>query len=265
MSETSGMSGDGTLGGVRGIKLYVFDGGRVHLPDMNHLTPDRNVGVPVTIPILMFLIDHPQGLVVFDAGIDIDRTEDPCLQVLPDQRLDRQMKRMGYDPADVRYVILSHLHVDHVGCMPQFRDSTFIVRRQELRAAWWPDVYERGYDFDTLLRTRELTYIQPGQDEAFDVFGDGTLVCIDTKGHTEGHQSLVVSLPNAGKIVLTGDAVQVTENLTDGVPPGMSWSSEHAVRSIQKLRHLEAQGALVVLGHELSQLDSLRIAPDYYD
>ena len=54
------------------MRLYVLDGGRVHLPDKNHLTPDRNVGVPVTIPILMFLIDHPKGLVVFDTGIDTD-------------------------------------------------------------------------------------------------------------------------------------------------------------------------------------------------
>ena len=251
--------------GDSAMRLYVLDGGRVHLPDMNHLTPDRNVGRPVTIPILMFLIDHPKGLVVFDTGIDIQRTEDPVLQVMPDQRLDRQMERLGYDPASVRYVVLSHLHVDHVGCMPVFNKATFIVRRQELRAAWWPDAYERGYDFNTLLRVRDMEYLQPGADESFDVFQDGTVVCIDTKGHTEGHQSLVVTLPNSGRIVLAGDAAQVTENFTDRVPPGMCWSSQHAVESIQKLRHMEAQGALVILGHELSALEKLRLAPDCYD
>jgi len=66
-------------------------------------------------------------------------------------------------------------------------------------------------------------------------------------------------------MVLIGDAVQVMENLTDGVPPGMSWSSEHAIRSIERPRHLEAQGAHLVLGHELSQVDYLKIAPEYYD
>jgi glyoxylase-like metal-dependent hydrolase (beta-lactamase superfamily II) len=247
------------------MKLYVLDGGRAHLPDMSHLTPDRNVGKPVTIPILMFLIDHPQGLVVFDTGLDIDRIEDPCLEVLPDQRLDRQIRRLGYEPGEVKYVVVSHLHLDHVGCMPLFPEATFVVRRQELRAAWWPDEYERGYDFDTLLRTRHLKYLQPGTDETFDLFGEGSLVCIDTKGHTEGHQSLVVSLPDSGKIVLAGDAAQVLENFTDKVPPGMCWSSRHAVESIQKLQHLEAQGALVILGHELSALGTLRLAPDCYE
>jgi glyoxylase-like metal-dependent hydrolase (beta-lactamase superfamily II) len=247
------------------MRLYVFDGGRVHLPDMNHLTPDRNVGKPITIPLLMFLIEHPKGLVLFDTGVDINRNEDPILEVLEDQRIDRQLRRLGYGPEDVRYVILSHLHLDHVGGMPLFPGATFIVRREELRAAWWPDAYERGYDFDLLLRTRHLKYLQPRAQEPFDVFGDGSLVCIDTKGHTEGHQSLVVTLPNSGTIVLAGDAAQVSENFTDRVPPGVGWSSQHAVESIEKLQHLQTQGALVILGHEPSSLSMLRLAPDYYD
>ena len=247
------------------MKLFVLDCGHAHLPDMSHLTPDRNVGKPVTIPILTFLIDHPEGLVVFDTGVDTDRAEDPVLEVSPDQRLDRQMKKLGYEPGDVRYVVLSHLHLDHVGCMPLFPQATFIVRRQELRAAWWPDPYERGYDFDSLLKVRHLTYLQPGDGQDFDIFGDGSLVCIDTRGHTEGHQSLVVELPGSGKIVLAGDAAQVEMNFTDMVPPGMCWNSQFAVESIQRLRHLETQGAVVILGHELAALQTLKLAPDYYE
>ncbi len=72
------------------MKLYVLEGGRAHLPDMSHLTPDRNVGRPITIPILMFLIDHPKGLVVFDTGVDTDVagsgvTGDPFLETSPDR------------------------------------------------------------------------------------------------------------------------------------------------------------------------------------
>ena len=247
------------------MKLFVFDGGHAHLPDMNHLTPDRNVGKPVTIPILMFLIDHPKGLVVFDTGVDTDDVRDPVFETSPERRIDRQMQRLGYEPRDVKYVILSHLHLDHVGCAHLFPEATFVVRRQELRAAWWPDAYEHGYDFDSLLRARHLKYLQPAENEPFDVFEDGSLVCIDTKGHTEGHQSLVVNLPVSGKVVLVGDAAQVEENLTDKVPPGMSWSSQHAVQSIEKLQHMRAEGALVILGHELSALGSLRLAPEYYE
>jgi N-acyl homoserine lactone hydrolase len=247
------------------MKLYVLDGGRAHLPDMSHLTPDRNVGKPVTIPLLMFLIEHPKGLVVFDTGIDTDAEQEPFVEVTSEHRIDRQTRRLGHDPRDVRYVILSHLHLDHVGGMPLFPEATFIVRRQELRAAWWPDAYERGYDFDSLMRTRHLKYLQPGDDDVFDVFDDGSLICIDTKGHTEGHQSLVVDMPKSGKIVLVGDAAQVAENLDDAVPPGLCWNSQLAVQSIQRLQHMQAQGALVILSHELSALATLKLVPDYYE
>ena len=54
------------------MKLYVFDGGRAHLPDMSHLTPDRNVGKPVTIPHAHVPDRPPKGLVVFDTGVDTD-------------------------------------------------------------------------------------------------------------------------------------------------------------------------------------------------
>lgn len=101
--------------------------------------------------------------------------------------------------------------------------------------------------------------------EAFDLFLDGSVICFDTRGHTEGHQSVLVDLPNSGRIVLVGDAVQVAENFTDKVPPGVCWSSQLAVQAIEKLEHLQMEGALLIFGHELSLLDRLVLSPDYYD
>ena len=234
---------------------------------MNHLTPDRNVGKPITIPLLMFLIEHPKGLVLFDTGVDTDAVGRP--------RSSRRRRNSGstgrwsgWDTGRTTSgtSILSHLHLDHVGCMPLFPDATFIVRRQELRAAWWPDAYERGYDFDSLLKTRDLKYLQPGGDEAFDVFGDGSLVCIDTKGHTEGHQSLVVDSPEVGEDRPGRRRRPGGRELQRQRPSrACAGTASSPVESIQKLQHLQAQGALVILGHELSALDTLKLAPDYYE
>lgn len=247
------------------MKLHVFDGGRVHLPDLSHLTPDRNFGTPVTIPILMSLIDHPKGLVVVDTGLDTHNPRDPLLEVTPEQRIDTQMERVGYQPDDVRYVVLTHLHMDHMECMKLFPNATFVVRRAELRAAWWPEPYDGGYDFNVLLGTRGFSYLQLPDYEPVDLFLDGSVVCFDTRGHTEGHQSVLVTLPKTGRVVLTGDAVQVAENFTARVPPGVCWSSQKAVQAIEKFHHLQAQGVLLIFGHELSQLDTLVLSPDYYD
>jgi N-acyl homoserine lactone hydrolase len=247
------------------MRLYVFEGGQVHLPDLSHLTPDHYFGIPVTIPLLMFLIDHPRGLVVVDTGLDLDTTDDPLLEAKPSQRIDRQMQGLGYNPEDVRYVVLTHLHYDHMGCAPLFPNATFVTRRSELRSAWWPDAYSGGYSFESLLRTRSLPFQQVPDEEVFDVFEDGSILCFDTRGHTEGHQSVLLKLPKSGRIVLTGDAVQVAQNFTEWIPPGVCWNSQLAIQAIDKLHHLQDSGALLIFGHELSQMDTLTLAPGYYD
>jgi hypothetical protein len=65
--------------------------------------------------------------------------------------------------------------------------------------------------------------------------------------------------------VLAGDAAQVDENLTHSVPPGMCWDNQWSVDSIRKLRHMKELGALVILGHELSAMATLKIAPEFYE
>ena len=54
------------------MKLFILDCGKVHVPDTGHLTPKRNVGIPVTIPIPMFVTDHPKGLVLFHTAPTIE-------------------------------------------------------------------------------------------------------------------------------------------------------------------------------------------------
>ena len=241
------------------MKLYVLDADMVTLPDTNHLTPERNIGVPITIPApVVFLIEHPKGMVLFDTGMQMEEK--------PELRVDRQIAKLGYNPEDIKYVVLSHMHMDHAGGMTLFPNATFVVRKREMQAAWWPEDFEHGYVYADYKDTRAYNYIQLRDDEAFDLFFDGTLVCIDTRGHTPGHQSLVVDLPNSGKIVLAGDAVQLAVQLDEkGILPGISWNSADAMCSIEKLRHMKAEGMFVIPGHDLGVWETLKIAPAFYD
>ena len=98
------------------------------------------------------------------------------------------------------------------------------------------------------------------------MYDDGSLVCIDTRGHTPGHQSLIVDLPNSGKFVLAGDAVQLDQHLTEkGVLPGISWNSVDAMRSIEKLCHMHAEDLFVIPGHDPDLWKTLKKVPEYYD
>jgi N-acyl homoserine lactone hydrolase len=249
------------------MKLYVFESAKMHVPDRGMMS-GRPSGVPVTIPVPFYLIDHPSGLALFDTGMKLDNWPPQYKQdgdQRPDQMIDIQLAALGYKPDDIKYVIMSHLHLDHAGGMPFFPKATFIVRKSELRAAWWPERFQVHYIFDDYKETRNFSFIELDDTEVFDVFQDGSVLCIDTKGHSQGHQSLVVNLPRSGRFVLTADAAAMAEILDEGVLPAIAWNAEEALKSLRKVQHMKREGATVLMAHDPDQWERTRLAPEYYD
>ena len=253
------------------MKLFVMDAGELRCPNKGMFTPGRDDGVPITIPVPMYLIDHPEGLVAVDAGMNVnywpahlrgDHDDDP------EQYLDRRIEQLGYALKDVKYVIMSHYHLDHTGGMTLLPNATFIVRKSELQMAWWPPGRENGaysYVYEDYKDTRLYTFIEIEDDVDYDVFGDGSVICIDTRGHTRGHQSVIVNLPDTGRVVLALDAASLRENIDDDLYPGThSWDKALGLQSIGKLRKLRDEGALVLLGHDPEQWQTLKRTPAFY-
>jgi N-acyl homoserine lactone hydrolase len=249
------------------MKLYVFESAKMHVPDRGMMS-GRPSGIPVTIPVPFYLIVHPNGLALFDTGMKLDNWPAQYRKdgdQRPEQMIDKQLATIGYTPDDVKYVIMSHLHLDHAGGMPLFPKATFIVRKSELKAAWWPESFQLHYIFDDYKDTRGFNYLELDDTEAFDVFQDGSVVCIDTKGHSQGHQSLIVNLPKSGRFVLTADAAAMAEILDEGILPAIVWNAEEALRSLRKVQHLKREGATVLMAHDPDQWSTVRLAPEYYE
>ncbi|MDR1511105.1 MAG: N-acyl homoserine lactonase family protein [Synergistaceae bacterium] len=249
---------------MRPMKLFVMDGGKIILPPHHYLGAKKGKGYSIPIPI--FLIEHPEGLVLFDTGPCIENWPDvmkPDGVSAPEQRIDRQLKALGYSADNVNIVIISHLHLDHAGGVTFFPNATFIIRESEFEAAFHnpsggyvPADYEQAHDF---------TFIKLPNETDYDVFGDGRLMCIDTKGHTAGHQSLLVDLPDMGKILIAVDAAQLEEDMSsDQYPEGQNWSDEWYVRSLAKLRDYKAQQVPIWYGHDPDQFKTLRLTPAFY-
>lgn len=243
------------------IRLYILYAGRADLPDKSHMTPGKDAGVPVSFPVYTYLIVHPKGLVLVDTGQEpggpsVVRDEDIVVN---------RLAELGYSPDDISFVIMTHLHVDHAAYMTQFPNATFVIRKEELRAAWWSEYSEHGYVYDHYKDTRNYSFLEPLDGEDFDLFMDGSIVCIDTKGHTRGHQSVIVSLENSGRIVIVGDAASFKENLDERIPPGACSNTWFAMQSLNKLEHLRCSGLKLLYGHDVEQEKELKLSPDYYD
>lgn len=250
-----------------GMKLYQVTSGSLTF-DKGFLTAMRDVGTPVRIPVAMYIIEHPRGLVLFDTG-NADEISDGncgaywgpalCTLLAPDQTrdqvIDRWLARFGYTVDQVKYVIYSHFHVDHVGNLELFPRATHVVQKEELRTAWWPERWQRfSFQLKDYDEARDFKFMELTGD--FDLFADGSMVVLDSKGHTQGHQSLLVRLPKTGSLILAGDAVYTPENEA-GVIPGITWNTNASMESIQRLKRIrDAEGGELWYSHDLEQYDT---------
>jgi len=246
------------------MKLYCIQVGAFKIPRGFIAMRCENADVPTEMPIFAYLIEHPQGLVLVDLGQHYDLRDAGSILEESDA-ITHKISELGYSPSDIKYVVMSHLHFDHCGYMCDFPNSTFIVRREELKAAWWPEVYDSGgYIFSTYEKTRGYDYIQLSDDEEYDVFGDGSIVLVDTRGHSRGHQSVIVNLPETGKAVLVCDAAPFREVVERNLLPGTCNNNQQAIRSLEKLRSLENRGHKLIFAHDPENMPE-RLFPEYFE
>jgi N-acyl homoserine lactone hydrolase len=212
-------------------------------------------------PVPSYVISCPDGgVVLVDTGPPPPAPGDR-LPLLRGEPVTRQLDRLGFTPADVRYVICTHLDPDHAGGHDLFPDAEFVIQRRHLRAALSGAV-------DRLLITR-----QHWEAVRFkEVDGDCELLpgieLIESGGHVLGHQSVLVRLPHTGPVLLAADAIPMATCRDPDTRPMTPFDLDPvAVRaSTRRLAELaEREHAMVIYGHDPVQWPTLTVAPGYYD
>lgn len=165
---------------------------RLHL---GHFTLRGKDGAPDRkIVVCAYVIEHPDGLVLFDTGIGVADPESEAYWQ-PVRRSLREELGVAFD--DVRIVVNCHLHADHAGGNPSFAGTPIFAQTVEHDAA-----QEDGYTISTIVDFQGARY------ELLDGEADVLpgLRVIPTIGHSPGHQSLVIDT-SAGRYILAGQAV----------------------------------------------------------
>lgn len=233
-------------------------------------------GQTYTVKCPFYVVDHPEGIVLFDTGVSYEMQEDPssygqhgaphmepfmdALQMSEDQRPEALLADIGYEPEDIDKVVLSHLHVDHAGNIETFPNAEFLVQQDELKYAWWPtDPIQQSFylegDFGVL---RSHDYDVTPLNGRYDVFGDGRVICLPTPGHTPGHQSLRLERSADETVILGADAAHLQQGYDAELVASYNWEPETSVESIRKLKNIErTDDADVFFLHDADHLEAL--------
>ncbi len=231
-----------TCGHLTGQLAYLMEGGEGE----------------VRLPVPAYLIEHPKGTALFDTGMHPDCRRDPRARLGErlaglfrfdygaGEEVSARLQAIGRDPARIDLIVNSHLHFDHVGGNALIPNATMVVQRREWAAGMDADLAAlRGFsrrDFDLGHKLRLV-------DGEHDVFGDGSVICLPTHGHTPGHQSLRLRLA-AGEVVLAADACYFCQTLRERRLPKNVHDRAEMHASLETLARLEAGGARIFFGHD---------------
>ena len=251
------------------VRLYVFDCGQLK---SGNPTPLLERGVTVTdMSVTAYLVVHPRGTLLWDSGVIPDEMIKPGgtteARATVHKTIGGQLAEIGYKPADITYLALSHNHYDHSANGNLFAGSTWLVQKPE-RELMFPDTPPKAplnrSDRFSALRTAKTVLL----DGDHDVFGDGAVVIISTPGHTPGHQSLYVKLAKTGAVVLSGDLYHYPSERTlkDFTPFGNLGNPEKEVASKAKLESLlKEKGATLWIQHDILANAGIKKSPAYYE
>ena len=236
---------------------------KVYALTLGHLTGDLGRLMQggegrIRLPIPAYLIEHPKGAALFDTGMHPDCQRDPAgrlgarlgslfdFDYSPGEEISARLAGLGRDPARIDVLINSHFHFDHVGGNAQIPNATLLVQRREWDAGMDPETAaKRGFD----PRDFDLGHKLRLADGEYDVFGDGSVVCLPTYGHTPGHQSLKLRLPG-GDIVLAADSCYFCRTLRERRLPVYAHDHQQMYASLDRLAALETAGARIFFGHD---------------
>jgi N-acyl homoserine lactone hydrolase len=225
------------------------------------------------VPVPCFLVEHPTaGAFLIDTGLppavshDVRAGLGRRAAIVYDIRMEDgwavtdQLVGRGLDPLGIELVVLTHMHQDHVGAVPQLPRATFVVDGREWEAAtssgflhgYRRQLYDHDYDWRSLDFGTASVESFASFGHTIDLFDDGSVRLLSTPGHTKGHMSVLLRLKSGRELLVAADAAYSRTTIEQELVPLFCDDVHRYRRSLREIRRYLEQtpSALVVCGHD---------------
>ena len=243
--------------GAAALTVNVLDCGTIAVSDLDAFSSAGDfAGQADEFTNTGYLINHPKGRLLWDLGLPSQLAGSPAFMqqifsVSLDQTISDQLAALGVTPSELTYVSASHSHFDHVGQVDQVKGATWLVNQAEYDAMFPPE--GSALADPTLAPVYAMFQRMQRQviGDEHDVFGDGSVVIFATPGHTPGHASLQLQMPEAGTVLLTGDLYHRSQSRPLNRVPRFNFNQDQTLTSMAAFeRRATDQAAKVIIQHE---------------
>jgi 4-pyridoxolactonase len=259
---------------VKKTRVALLDGGQLLAKEYQLLWnyPSEKA---VSVPTHSVLIDHAEGLFLFDTGFEAQEASKLVgadnVRQTSEQTIPAQLALLGLRGEDINFVINSHYHFDHCAGNKYCRHATTLCHQCELEAAKAPEPFEAGAYCDrSFLGTT-------GERGAVDIYtprfetlkGDQEIAkgvhLYETPGHTLGHYSLMVTLLDRRPMLFTGDACYSSKGMEMMKMPASHVDPVKGYKSMQRLKDLARRhDAEFFFSHDHDLYPTYLKAPAWY-
>lgn len=225
------------------------------------------------MPIMVWVIDHPEGVFVIDTGENANVNDDGYFQneglllryinkksfifdVKPEEEVEPQLKRLGYTEKDIKSVVLTHLHLDHFDGLSYFENTDIIINQLEWDKASFalPSLYPEWFSPNKVqLKDTNHHHFK----NSAPLVNSGEIELVHTPGHTIGHCSVLIKTSDMHYLI-AGDVTYNQHQLANNIYAGghqsfkLSQSTYQAVKS-----HASKYRLLYLPSHDVQVLERL--------
>ena len=180
---------------MKPTRVALLDGGSLAI-DGYKVYWNRGPSGDIRFPVYSVLIDHEDGLFIYDTGFDLPHMQtfvagDQPWQT-PEQTLPAQIAKLGLKPSDVTHVLSSHLHIDHAGGHEFFPGALVYLHEAEYAQAQKPALFER-MSYSGYLSPFEALEQRP-RWHGLGSEGDGESAA---RARSTGHRAAITGWPRA--------------------------------------------------------------------
>lgn len=216
------------------------------------------------LPVSCYLIEHPKGKILVDTGWHRDMSPEGKYGKRAQIRslgssllyrinqgivergmaIDKQLRQKGIKPSDIDYVLLTHLDCDHANGLELVSDAKkILVAKDELaftkagpvtnkvryQSKWWDGINLTAFDWNGM---------EGPVSKSYDLFGDGSIVCVNIPGHSDGLFAVKVTNTEGKYALLASDGGYAEKSWKEMILPGIASDRSAQKKSLEWIHKL---------------------------